>query len=67
MYRLIELNLPVEIIEERDKIKAQLTPRLLLTVIKDVGIHHAYRIIHDLGPISWSMEKPGKNIKRSFS
>lgn len=42
------LNLPIEIIEEREQIKAQLTPGLLLAVIKDVGVHHADGIVHDL-------------------
>lgn len=38
----------VEIIEEREQIKAQLTPGLLLAVVENVGVHHADRVVHDL-------------------
>ncbi len=46
--KFVNMHLPVEIIEEREQIKAQLTPRLLLAVIENVGIHHADGIVHDL-------------------
>ena len=39
---------PVKIIEERDQIKAHLTPGFLLTIVEDVGIHHTNRIVHHL-------------------
>lgn len=51
-------NLPVEIIEEREQIKAQLTPRLLLAVVENVGIHHAHGVVHDLRTIGRPVEKP---------
>lgn len=39
---------PVEIIKEGDQVEAQLTPGLLLTVVENVSVHHADRIVHDL-------------------
>lgn len=42
------MHLPVEIIEEREQIKAQLAPGLLLAVIEDVGVHHTHGVVHDL-------------------
>lgn len=56
-------HLPVEIIEEREQIKAQLTPGLLLAVVEDVGVHHADGVVHDLGAVSWPVEKPEKEEK----
>lgn len=56
-------HLPVEIIEEREQIKAQLTPGLLLAVVEDVGIHHAHGVIHDLRAVSRPVEKPEKEEK----
>lgn len=56
-------HLPVEIIEEREQIKAQLTPGLLLAVVEDVGIHHAHGVVHDLGAVSRPVEKPEKEEK----
>lgn len=38
----------VEIVEERQQIKAQFAPGLLLAVVENVGVHHADRVIHDL-------------------
>lgn len=55
---LRSVDLPVEIIEEREQIEAQLTPGLLLAVVKDVGVHHAHGIVHDLGAVSRPVEKP---------
>lgn len=51
--------LPVEIIEEGEQVKAQLTPGLLLAVVEDVGVHHAHGVVHDLGAVSRPVEKPG--------
>lgn len=51
-------DLPVEIIEEREQIKAQLTPGLLLAVVENVGIHHAHGVVHDLRAVSRPVEKP---------
>ena len=45
---IVNLNSPVEIIEEREQIKAQLTPGLLLTIVENVGVHYTDRIVHDL-------------------
>lgn len=53
-------NLPVEIIEEREQIKAQLTPGLLLAVVENVGIHHAHGVVHDLRAVGRPVEKPEK-------
>lgn len=60
MQKTINSDLPVEIVEEREQIKAQLTPRLLLAVVKNVGIHHTDRIVHDFRTVGRPMEKPGK-------
>lgn len=51
---------PVEIVEEGEEIKAELTPGLLLAVVENVSVHHANRIIHDLRPVSWPMKEPEK-------
>lgn len=53
-------NLPVEIIEEREQVKAQLTPGFLLAVVENVGVHHAHRVVHDLRAVGRSVEKPEK-------
>lgn len=44
----VTLYSPVEIIEEREQIKAQLTPGLLLTIVENVSVHYTDRIVHDL-------------------
>lgn len=64
MQKTINSDLPVEIVEEREQIKAQLTPGLLLAVVKNVGIHHTDRIVHDFRTVGRPMEKPGKEEPR---
>lgn len=59
-------HLPVEIIEEGEQIKAQLTPGLLLAVVEDVGIHHAHGVVHDLGAVGRPVEKPEKGEQLSW-
>lgn len=49
---------PVQIVEEGDQVKSQFTPRLLLTVVEDVGIHDAHRVVHDLRAVGRPMEVP---------
>lgn len=61
--RLRRFHPPVEIIEEREQIKAQLAPGLLLAVVEDVGVHHAHGVVHDLGAVSRPVEEPEKEEK----
>lgn len=58
---------PVEIVEEREQIEAQLAPGLLLAVIKNVGVHHTDGVVHDLRAIGWPVEKPERGREAEFS
>lgn len=53
----------VEIVEEGDQVKAHLTPGLFLAVVKDVCVHDTDGIIHDLGAVRWSVEKPPQMVE----
>lgn len=58
---------PVEIVEEREQIEAQLAPGLLLAVIKNVGVHYTDRIVHDLRAIGRPVEKPARGREAGFA
>lgn len=45
LQKMAQVNLPVEIVEEGEKVESELDPSLHLTLVKFVGVHYARWVV----------------------